>query len=129
MMIWCCACNKHVDARLTDGAECYPHRPDLADVPRWKCDTCLNHVGTHHKTKDRTKPLGVIPSKEITKARMHIHALIDPVWKKGKISRKSLYAKISEALGHEYHTGEIKTIDEAKTVYRIALSISREVDA
>lgn len=123
MKIWCCACGSDVDARLTDGAECYPHRPDLADIPRWKCDGCGNHVGTHHKTADRTRPLGNIPSPELKKARMHIHALIDPAWKSKRIRRGRLYELISDELGYQYHTAEIKTIDEARRVYRVARDI------
>lgn len=123
MNLWCCTCRKDVDARLTSGAEVYPHRPDLADIPRWKCDGCGNHVGTHHKTKNRTKPLGNIPSAEIKNARIKIHELIDPMWKSGKMRRGQLYARLSAALGYTYHTGEIKTIDEARNIYRVARQI------
>lgn len=126
--IWCCACGESVQARLTNGAECYPHRPDLSDIPRWKCDSCGNHVGTHHKTKNRTQPLGNIPSPELKKARMHIHALIDPVWKTGKVSRGKLYAHLSAQLGYEYHTGEIRTIDEARNVYRVARTYIQQLE-
>lgn len=127
MKLWCCQCADHVDARLTSGAEVYPHRPDLADVPRWICDGCGNHVGTHHKTADRTRPLGNIPSNEIKRARIHIHNLIDPIWKTGRAKRRQIYAHISRELGYEYHTGELKTIDEARRVYRIALDYSKTI--
>jgi hypothetical protein len=69
--IYCCGCESAVQARLTDGREIYPHRPDLADLPFWKCDGCGNHVGCHHKTNDRTRPLGNIPTPEIRIARKH----------------------------------------------------------
>lgn len=121
--IWCCACGKDVDARLTNGAEVYPHRPDLADIPRWRCDDCGNHVGTHHKTKTPTKPLGNIPSAEIKKARIKIHQLIDPVWQSGRMKRSTLYASMSKQLGYKYHTGEIRTVEEARKIYRIASEI------
>ena len=127
MNLWCCKCLREVDARLTNGAECYPHRPDLAAVPRWKCDSCGNHVGTHHKTSTPTRPLGNIPSPEIKAARIHIHALIDPAWKSGRIPRGKLYAQISAAIGYQYHTGEIKTIDEARRIYRAAQTILRSL--
>lgn len=126
MKIWCCSCQRNVEARLTDGSEIYPHRPDLASVPRWKCDGCGNSVGTHHKTNTPLRPLGNIPSKEITRARMQIHDLIDPAWKSKKIKRAQLYAALSGRLGYEYHTGEIKTIDEARRVYKVALQYLRE---
>lgn len=125
MRLWCCTCAADVAARLTSGAEVYPHRPDLADVPRWICDTCRCHVGTHHKTSDPTRPLGNIPSDEIKRARVHIHNLIDPLWRSGRVKRREVYAHLSRELGREYHTGELRTIEEARRVYRIALDYSK----
>lgn len=126
-LIWCCTCQADVDARLTDGREVCPHRPDLADLPRWKCDACGNSVGTHHKTADRTRPLGNIPNAALKVARMHIHALIDPAWKSRRVRRGELYAEISRRLGYEYHTGEIKTVEEARRVYVVAREYLRSL--
>jgi hypothetical protein len=120
MRIYCCGCGKDVDARLTNGREIYPHRPDLAGLPFWRCDACRNFVGCHHQTKDRTRPLGCIPTAELKNARKHLHALIDPIWQTGKMSRRELYKALSRDIGREYHTAEIRTIDEARNVYRIA---------
>ena len=119
MRIFCCGCNIDVEARLTNGEEIYPHRPDLYELPFWKCDKCGNFVGCHHKTKNRTRPLGVIPTKQIKEARKHIHDLLDPIWKSGKMKRKELYDKISKELGWEFHTAELRSIDEARKVYRV----------
>lgn len=127
MKLWCCSCADYVEARLTDGAEVYPHRPDLAALPFWRCDECGNWVGCHHKTKQRTKPLGNIPSPELKKARGHIHALIDPLWKSKKIGRSELYQAMSEKLGWNYHTASLRTIDEARQAYRAGLEISRSL--
>lgn len=120
MRIFCCNCEDEVECRLTDGKEIYPHRNDLGSFPFWKCDQCGGHVGCHHKTKNRTKPLGCIPSPEIKDARRKLHALIDPIWKSGKMSRKSIYKHLSKAIGREYHTAEIRSIQEARIVYRAA---------
>ncbi|MGI9484465.1 MAG: zinc-finger-containing protein [Geminicoccaceae bacterium] len=51
------------DCRLTDGAEIYPHRPDLADKQIWKCDACKARVGCH---PDTTDPLGQKPCEPET---------------------------------------------------------------
>lgn len=67
--LYCCGCQCLVEARLTTGAEVYPHRDDLAELPFWRCDICKNWVGCHWKTADRTRPLGNIPTKEIKAAR------------------------------------------------------------
>src|SRR4051812_7339665 len=81
MRLYCCQRRGEVDARLTDGGEIYPHKPDLCGLPFWKCDGCGNYVGCHHKTQDRTRPLGNIPNKAMREARKHIHRILDPLWK------------------------------------------------
>jgi len=117
--IYCCGCQKDVEVRLIDGTEAYPHRSDLASLPFWKCDTCKNFVGCHHKTKDRTRPLGCIPTPELKTARKHIHRILDPLWKRGHRSRGQVYGQLAAALGkEEYHTADIRSIEEARDVYR-----------
>ena len=120
-LIWCCCCGVGVDARLTDGGEVYPHRFDLRSLPFWKCDACGNFVGCHHKTKNRTEPLGCIPTAELKEERKKLHALIDPIWKSGKIGRRELYKAISDEIGWDYHTAKTKTIEEARAAYKAAL--------
>lgn len=121
--IYCTGCRHDVEARLTDGRERYPHRPDLAEIPFWKCDTCGNYVGCHWKTTRPTRPLGCIATPEILNARKKIHALLDPLWKSDKIKRGQAYAHISKMLGYPYHAGEIRSIEEARTVYRIVAEL------
>lgn len=121
--IYCCGCEKPVMARLTNGREIYPHRQDLYELPFWKCDTCKNYVGCHWKTKDRTRPLGVIPTRAIMEVRKKIHEKLDPLWKYGIIPRKKLYAQISKELGYSYHNGELKSVQEGERVYEIVMKI------
>lgn len=129
MSIYCCTCQQNVTAGLCTVAQVYPHRSDFAALPFWVCPHCKNFVGCHHKTQDRTRPLGVIPSAEIRKARQHIHRALDPIWKSGSIPRKSLYRRLANTLGlKEYHTAEIKTIEDARTVYRAVLAIRKELE-
>lgn len=116
MNVFCCNCNAEVEVRLTDGKEIYPHRPDLYRLPFWKHDRCGGFVGCHHKTKERTKPLGCIPTEEIKNIRKAIHAILDPMWMKKQHSRKYIYQKLSNAIGREYHTAEIRSINEANAV-------------
>lgn len=125
--IYCCGCEDKISARLTDGAEIYPHRVDLKSLPFWKCDSCGNFVGCHHKTENRTQPLGCIPTPEIKNARKHIHALLDPLWKSGKINRRKLYKRIGDELGWKYHTAKIRSIEEARTVYKLIQRIGNEL--
>lgn len=124
MKIHCVACGEKVEARLTSGQEIYPHRPDLATLPFWKCDTCGNYVGCHHKTDKPTTPLGVIPTPELKKARSQIHEMLDPIWRSGKMSRRQLYELLSEQLGWRYHTANIRSMDEARKVYAILVEVA-----
>ncbi|WP_411054053.1 zinc-finger-containing protein [Vibrio parahaemolyticus] len=129
IVLYCCGCGCDVNARLTNGKEIYPHRNDLSSIPFWVCDTCRNYVGCHHKTNKPTTPLGIIATPEIKNARKHIHALMDPLWKSGKIKRGKLYAMLSIRIGKTYHTGEIRTLSDARLVYRHIQAIGREIYA
>lgn len=129
MEIYCCGCQKKVDARLTDGKEIYAHRPYLYSLPFWKCDSCKNFVGCHHKTSTPTKPLGNIPTSELKKARQHIHRILDPLWQNKVIPRGKIYAHLAHSLGlKEYPTAEIKTVEDAREVYRIIRDMKPEKD-
>lgn len=127
MIIYCTGCENDVDARLTNGEERYPHRKDLYDLPFWKCDTCGNYVGCHHKTKNRTQPLGCIATPEILEARKKIHALLDPLWKSGKIKRGQAYGYISHRIGKTYHNGELRSLEEAREAYKIVAQLHNEL--
>ncbi len=116
--LYCCGCNSEVQARLTDGFECYPHRPDLAKLHFCKCDVCGNFVGCHNKSDSPTKPLGCIPTPEIKAARRRIHAIIDPIWQTGKLTRKDLYRNLSKILGRQYHTAELRSVEECEVVLK-----------
>jgi hypothetical protein len=124
-LIRCCGCGgEKVSARLTDGKEIYPHRPDLAALPFWKCDACGNYVGCHHETGKPTEPLGNIPTAELRKARKHIHAILDSLWKSKRFRRKELYGIISDHMGFGYHTAQLRTIEEARSVYRFVKELA-----
>jgi len=126
--LYCTGCEQDVQARLTNGRERYPHRPDLYELPFWKCDTCGAYVGCHHKTANPTKPLGYLATPAILDARKKIHALLDPLWKSGKIKRGQAYAYVGHRLGYPYHNGEIKTVEEARTIYQIVAQLHNEVN-
>lgn len=123
MQIYCCECTREVNAKLTYGSSIYPHRPDLSKLPFWQCPKCNNFVGCHHKTDNPTKPLGVIPNPELKHARSYLHDVMDPIWKNRIIRRHKLYQLISKELGYEYHTAELRTIQEARKVYHIVMRL------
>lgn len=117
--IFCCGCQSDVAARLTNGKEIYPHREDVVDLPFWICDVCKNYVGCHHKTSDRTKPLGCIPTYEIRRERMLLHGKIDPIWKSGLLSRSQIYKQISLSIGYDFHVANTRTMEDLTMAIKI----------
>lgn len=88
-------------ARLTNGREIYPHRPDLAEQAFWKCDGgCGGHVGCHPRSTD---PLGTPANGELRRARSILHEqLIDPLWREA--DRTGLYEPESDHARHLIRT-------------------------
>jgi hypothetical protein len=121
--LYCCGCAAMVPVRLTTGAEIYPRRSDLFAKQFWIC-ACGAYVGCHKGTE---KPLGNLPTEELRRARNHIHALLDPLWRSRRIARGDLYARISARIDKPYHTGEVLDIEEARRIYRIGLEIARSL--
>lgn len=112
-MLWCCCCGKDTKARLTSGSEVYPFRKDLAANPFWICDTCRNFVGCHHRSSNRTRPLGSIPTPEMRRLRSEVHKVLDRVWRDGWLSRKKTYRLMGDFLGKkEFHVAETRTAEE-----------------
>jgi len=122
--IYCAICEKEVDYNLVSGEAIYPHRKDLYTLKFAQCKYCKGYVGTHRKT---AIPLGSIVSKEVKTARSKIHSLIDPLWKSGKIRRTHLYSKISAKIGKNFHTANIRTLQEAESIYHVCSNLKEEV--
>ena len=129
MQIYCCECGEDVQAELISGEEAYPHRHDLYDLPFWQCPTCDSFVGCHHKTKDRTRPLGCIPSDELKAERRKLHQLIDPVWRSKRIGRSELYCRIAKQMGQrEFHVGETRSVGEVQAAAAHAAGIIAKLE-
>lgn len=124
-IIYCSVCEKDVRYLRKRGDYVYPYRKDLHEKKFAVCPDCKNFCGCHNQ--GGWYPLGCIASKSVKQARMKIHNdLLDPLWLSGKFNRNSLYSFISKELGYEYHTANIKTIEEARRVYQILLKIDNE---
>ena len=57
--------------------------------------------------------------------RRRIHAVLDPLWRDHKIPRRKIYGKLSAALGHEYHTAEVNSVEVGETVLKIIEELSK----
>lgn len=119
-LLWCCGCNGPAKARKSNGSEVYPHRKDLAKRVMWICDACTNYVGSH---KADGMPLGSIPDAEIRGLRQDLHRRIDPLWQRGKYTRKEVYSLISREIGETYHTANVKSRDEYLAVVRVVSAL------
>ncbi len=70
----------------------------------WLCKPCNAYVGCHNNTRE---PLGTLANKELREWRKKAHAKIDPLWKSGAVSRKSVYIALRNKFGKggEIHIG------------------------
>ena len=126
-MIFCCECQKDVVARMTTGLEVYPHHEHLHYMTFWVCDDCHNYVGCHAKTDDPTKPLGCIPTKDMRRARSKLHALIDPVWQRGKLTRGRVYKIMAKEMGvRRFHVAETRSLNDIRDAYWAAKRVFRK---
>lgn len=125
MLIYCCNCQKDVEATQITGEQAYPHLPSLFLKRFWSCPHCGNFVGAHERGPLVGQPFGVIATPELKRLRQQLHNLIDPLWKIMRIDRKLIYKKMSDAVGKEYHTGEIRSIEEAHAALEHARKINR----
>lgn len=127
MKIYCCGCAADVEARLTNGAEIYPHRNDLAELTFWKCDGCGNHVGCHRHTRTATRPLGVIQTPEIRDACQKVRRLIEEVQHFGKVDRGLIFHEVASALGvQRFHPSDLRTIEDCRTAYKTIQQIGKD---
>ena len=128
MKIFCVECQKDIKPKKVSGSMVYPLSPRLAHDSFWMCNSCKNFIGCHkNANKNKTRPLGVIANKELKQARIQLHNIIDPIWQSEKMKRGSVYAVISKELGYTYHTGELRSVDEARKVWRIVAELSNNV--
>lgn len=83
-------------ARLTSGAEIYPHRPDLHGNPIYVCDACRSRVGCHPGT---ITPLGTPATAETRGLRRRLHDLrLDPIWKRAPDGQRAAYRRMAYAV-------------------------------
>lgn len=69
----------------------------------WWCQPCDARVGCHNNTR---KPLGSLANAETREWRKKAHALFDPLWKGGQMSRDKAYRLLSGAFHRKMHIGE-----------------------
>lgn len=92
----CDYCN--TATRLAKGNEIYPHRPDLASLNFYLCDSCGAYVGCH-KNGDGKRPLGRVANAELRRAKSKAHAAFDPLWKSGRMTRGAAYTALAKSMG------------------------------
>jgi len=122
--VLCPYCGKK--AEKATGATIYPHRADLYEKRFYLCEPCDAYVGVHAGT---WLPFGRLANAELREIRRKAHALFDPLWKKGEMTRGEAYGWLSRSLGitrEETHIGNFdvamcqETINAVTELKRIA---------
>jgi hypothetical protein len=112
-IVFCCVCDSDVTVNRVTGRDIYPHRKDLYHLSLIQCSRCNSHAGCHQKSG---KPLGSIPTPELRKLRVQLHARFDYLWKSKQLARAEAYRQMGEILGKEFHIGEVRSVAEYEQV-------------
>ena len=103
-------------AQLMDSAAVYGQSYGMI----WACLPCDAYVDCH-KSGANHPPLGTLANKELRAWRIRAHANLDPLWKSGRMSRKSVYKILQDAMQLSKGQAHIAMLDieECKEVIRI----------
>lgn len=123
--VFCAYCGK--EAEFVGGITLYPRRKDLHHLNFWLCEPCGAYVGCHAENaspgEDGTRPLGRLANAELRAAKQRAHAIFDPIWKNGELTRPAAYRWLARELGIEdeaCHIGEFD-IDQCQAVIAACL--------
>lgn len=120
MKIYCGGCQADIDAVLKTGADLFPTKPHLAELPFWECPCCGNYVGCHYKTERPTRPLGSIPTVEQRRMRRVIHQEIG----RASLPAALAYRRMAQALKvRSYHTAALVGDEQHRAALKAAMSL------
>ena len=74
----------------------------------YDCRPCDAYVGVH---KGTDKPLGTLANRELRQWRMRAHSAFDPMWQKGKMTRRDAYSWMQTALSMSAEQAHISRFD------------------
>ena len=103
---YCPYCGKR--SSLVKGSKIYPRRRDLSEKAFYLCRPCWAYVGTH---PDTTVPLGTLANEALRLERSRTHAIFDPIWKEGHLTRPQAYAWLAAELGISSNACHIAKFD------------------
>ena len=90
-------------ATLVSGAQLYPHRPELVERRFWECAACQAWVGCHTPRGDDDpecpRPLCTLADASLRRWRNSAHALFDPLWQSGQMTRGQAYEWLAKKMG------------------------------
>ena len=124
--VYCLGCNRLVKALLVKGVDVEPNVNLIADDFFYQCSTCKGYVGCHKNAKNRTEPLGVIPSEHIRQARLRVYNGFCIVAEHHKCTIAVIYKKLAKKIGKRITIAKIKSNDEAIDILKILDEIYQE---
>lgn len=91
MIVTCPYCGR--EAEFIDSKDYYSNGISYGMI--YICRKCDATCGTHRKTG---KPFGSLANKKLRELRKQCHAIIDPWWKSGKMTRNEAYRKLAKIM-------------------------------
>lgn len=109
------------ESELVTGKRIYPHRKDLAGKRFYLCEPCDAYVGCHQTSRT---PLGRLANAELRRLRVLAHAMFDPLWILGPMTRVEAYGRLARELGIPRKKCHIGMFD-AETCHQVVIAVEQ----
>lgn len=110
-----------VEAQLVGGEVIYPLRHDLVKKKFWRCSRhplCDAYVGVHENSPTH-QPLGTLADACLRRARIRLHALLDPLWKGGSMKRRQSYHLLASLMNIPKQDAHVSQFDLAQCYFAL----------
>lgn len=124
--IYCTHCRQEVEAFSTPASSIFGDKFRFKDNIIFVCPNCKNYVET---SKDLI-PLGVIPTKELRKAKNYILSVLNSMLEQKMMTRKEAYLKLSKSVYANrkvFKISDIRDLDEARKVYAAVKKLREDI--
>lgn len=124
--IYCTHCKQEVEAYSALAGDIFGAKFRFADNVIFVCPYCKNYV----EANKEFKPVGVILTAELRKAKNYILSALNPVFDQKMMTRKEAYLKLSKMVYENRKVlkiSNIRDLNEARKIYAAVKKLREDI--